>query len=128
MKKFFYFFILLLGVSQFAIAEPNIQWGVTIASGGMPPPAVRYEPLPSPRPSQVWVRGYWAWDGNDYRWVAGHWERARSGYVYVQPEWVEGPRGWEFRRGGWEGGGRRERDDSPKPGHCPPGHRKKGES
>jgi hypothetical protein len=53
-----------------AIAEPTIQWGITISSGGTPPPAVRYEPLPPPRPSQIWVRGYWAWDGNDYRWVA----------------------------------------------------------
>ena len=106
--------LLTIAVSQSinASAEANIQWGVMISSGGMPPPAVRYEPLPPPRPSQVWVRGYWAWDGIDYRWVAGHWERARSGYVYVQPEWVEGPRGWEFRRGGWVGNGVAERLDA----------------
>jgi len=112
-------------------AEPSIQWGVTISSGGAPPPAVRYEPIPPPRASQVWVRGYWAWDGNDYHWVPGRWERARVGYVYVQPEWVHHPEGWQFRQGGWHSGeGRghdRDRDDSPRRGHCPPGHRKKGE-
>ena len=117
-----------------AIAEPNIQWGITISSGGTPPPAVRYEPLPPPRPSQVWVRGYWAWDGNDYRWVPGRWERARVGYVFVQPEWIQSPQGWQFQQGGWQDDQRRGRDrhrepdreDSPGYGHCPPGHLKKG--
>jgi hypothetical protein len=131
-----YLFVAILGsmmVQLQAYADPNIQWGITISSGSTPPPAVRYEPLPPPRQSQVWVRGYWAWDGNDYRWVPGRWERARVGYVYVQPEWTQSPEGWQFRQGGWQGGeGRtrdhdRDREDSHRRGHCPPGHRKKGE-
>ncbi len=128
-KQLFVLYLILLGIRSFAHAEPNIQWGITISSGGMPPPAVRYEPLPPPRPSHVWVQGYWAWDGNDYRWVPGRWERARAGYVYVQPAWRQSPEGWEFRQGGWQGGEglRRDRDDGPGRGHCPPGHRKKGD-
>ncbi len=132
MKKcLFVIALVLIATQRPAIAKPTIQWGVTISSGGAPPPAVRYEPLPPPRQSQVWVRGYWAWDGNDYRWVPGRWERARVGYVYVQPEWIHSPEGWQFRQGGWQGGeGRRrdrDREDSHRHGHCPPGHRKKGD-
>ncbi|MCX7215808.1 MAG: YXWGXW repeat-containing protein [Burkholderiales bacterium] len=134
MKKCLFAITLILVATQCpAIAEPTIQWGVTISSGGTPPPAVRYEPLPPPRQSQVWVRGYWGWDGTDYRWVPGRWERARVGYVYVQPEWIQSPDGWQLRQGGWQGGeGRnrdhdREREDSQRRGQCPPGHRKKGD-
>jgi hypothetical protein len=136
MKKcLFVIALVLIATQRPAIAEPTIQWGVTISSGGAPPPAVRYEPLPPPRQSQVWVRGYWAWDGNDYRWVPGRWERARIGYVYIQPEWIQSPEGWQFRQGGWQGGEGRARDhdrdhdreDSHRRSHCPPGHRKKGE-
>ncbi len=119
--------LLLITTHEAVIAESNIQWGVTISSGGTPPPAVRYEPLPPPRPAHVWVRGYWAWDGNDYRWVPGRWERARVGYVYVQPEWMQSPQGWQFRQGGWQDDQGRDRDDSHKRDHCPPGHRRKGD-
>ena len=119
--------LLLITTHEAVIAESNIQWGVTISSGGTPPPAVRYEPLPPPRPAHVWVRGYWAWDGNDYRWVPGRWERARVGYVYVQPEWMQGPQGWQFRQGGWQDDQGRDREDSHKRNHCPPGHRRKGD-
>jgi len=131
-KKYSFAIALILVATQCpAIAEPSIQWGITISSGSAPPPAVRYEPPPPPRPAHVWVHGYWAWDGNDYRWVPGRWERARVGYVYVQPEWIQSPEGWQFRQGGWQGGeGRRrdlDREDSHRHGHCPPGHRKKGD-
>lgn len=107
-----------------AHADPNVSWDVTISSGTPPPPVVRNEASPSPRPSHVWVQGYWGLHGNDYTWVPGRWEPARRGYVYVQPQWREGPRGWEFREGGWREGGRSSSDG---PGHCPPGHRRKGE-
>lgn len=126
-KSIFIIILATTSLQTYVFAEPSIEWGITISSGNAPPPAVRYEPLPPPRPSHVWVRGYWAWDGNDYRWVAGHWEPARVGYVYVQPEWIQSPRGWEFRRGGWEGDEGRERGESRRDGRCPPGHRKKGE-
>ena len=109
---------LLLSVAGLTQADPNISWGVTISSG-TPPPPIRYEPMPPPRPAFVWLQGYWGWQGGHYGWVPGRWERERPGYAYAQPPWVEGPRGWEFRPGGWHGGG-------PGAGHCPPGQRKKG--
>ncbi len=91
MKKcLFVIALVLIATQRPAIAEPTIQWGVTISSGGMPPPAVRYEPLPPPRQSQVWVRGYWAWDGNDYR----------STGVDTEPRGVAISAGW---LAGWRG-------------------------
>ncbi|MCE2867396.1 MAG: YXWGXW repeat-containing protein [Burkholderiaceae bacterium] len=126
-KSLIAFCLMMIATHRPTLAEPSIQWGVTISSGGPPPPVVRYEPLPPPRPAHVWVHGYWAWDGNDYRWVPGRWERARVGYVYVQPEWIQSPEGWQFRQGGWQGGKGRDREDSHKRDHCPPGHRRKGD-
>ena len=122
-KSLIAFCLMMIATHRPTLAEPSIQWGVTISSGGPPPPVVRYEPLPPPRPAHVWVHGYWAWDGNDYRWLPGRWERARVGYVYVQPEWIQSPEGWQFRQGG-KG---RDREDSHKRDHCPPGHRRKGD-
>ena len=126
-KSLIAFCLMMIATHRPTLAEPSIQWGVTISSGGLPPPVVRYEPLPPPRPAHVWVHGYWAWDGNDYRWLPGRWERARVGYVYVQPEWIQSPEGWQFRQGGWQGGKGRDREDSHKRDHCPPGHRRKGD-
>jgi hypothetical protein len=122
MRKQYVYFVLLSSMMSFAAlshADPNISWGVTISSG-TPPPPVRYEPMPPPRPAFVWLQGYWGWNGGGYVWVPGRWERERPGYAYAQPQWIEGPRGWEFRPGGWHGGG------GPGAGHCPPGQRKKG--
>ncbi len=112
-----------------ALAYSPLDWSVTISSGMPPPPVVRYEPVPMARPGQVWVRGYWNWGGQAYVWVPGHWVSARVGQVYVQPAWREGPDGWQLRRGGWHRGGPEfyEGPGRGGPGHCPPGHRKKGE-
>ncbi len=132
--RFSWFCALVVG-SVFTIqtqADSDIQWGVTISSGMRPPPVVRHEPVPPPRPAFVWVQGYWGWNGNAYVWLPGRWEPARPGYVYVQPNWQQGPRGWELHQGGWhaqgphhaERGHGRERGG---PDNCPPGHRRKGE-
>lgn len=103
-------------------AEPNISWGITI-TGGTPPPVVRHEPVPPPRAGQVWIQGYWGWQGGAHVWIPGRWERARTGYVYVDPVWREGPRGWELHPGGWKAGNP---GQGKRAGHCPPGQQKKG--
>ncbi len=127
MRKQVLYSALLLSMLSFAglaHADPNISWGVTISSG-TPPPPVRYEPMPPPRPAYIWLQGYWGWNGSAYVWVPGRWERERPGYVYAQPRWVEGPRGWELHQGGWHGGPGGQGGPGG-PGHCPPGQRKKG--
>ncbi len=121
--------IIVFGAVAAVQADPDIHGSVTISSGTPPPPVVRQEPLPPPRPSFVWVQGYWSLSNHRYEWVPGRWERARAGFVYVQPEWREGPGGWEFRQGGWRNDvSDREQDhDRDSRSHCPPGHRRKGE-
>ena len=44
----------------------------------VPPPAVRYEPVPPPRPGYVWTPGYWAWRDNHHVWVSGTWVAGSS--------------------------------------------------
>jgi len=124
MKKFFTLASLAIAAIMTAHAEPSVSWDVTISSGTPPPPVVRNEPVPPPRPSQIWVQGYWGWNGNAYAWMPGRWEAVRPGYVYVQPEWREGPRGWELHQGWRARDADRGRGG---PGDCPPGHRRKGE-
>ncbi len=94
MKRLAILGLLLAAALPAAYAGPDISWGVTISSGGMPPPPVRYDPMPAPRSGYVWVEGYWNWNGGAYVWVPGRWLRARSGYEYTQPQWQEGPKGW----------------------------------
>ncbi len=113
--------ISLLAGASLVHADPNVSWGVTISSG-FPPPPVRYEPMPPPRPAHVWLEGYWGWNGGAYVWVPGRWARERPGYVYSQPQWREGPNGWQLQPGGWRG----HQGPQGGPGHCPPGQRKKG--
>lgn len=132
MRKFLSAIAVAAVFASSAHADPDISWGVTISSGMPPPPAVRYEPPPPPRPAYVWLQGYWGWSGVAYVWVPGRWEAARPGYVYVQPRWQQVPRGWQLQQGGWrvaESGGPGRDFDRGRggPGHCPPGHRKKGE-
>jgi len=118
-----YFIFCALFHGSYALANPNISWGITITSG-TPPPVMREEPMPPPRAGYVWIPGYWNWQSGAHVWVAGRWERQRTGYVYVEPVWREGPKGWELHRGGWHSGGKgRHRQGSD---HCPPGQQKKG--
>lgn len=71
-----------------------------------PPPRVRVSvPPPPPRPrvwvapaqpGEVWLDGFWHWDGAQWVWVDGHWELPpEPGAIWVGPEvaggqWVPG--------------------------------------
>ena len=119
----------LLAISTCSQANSALDWSVTISSGMPPPPVLRYEPMPVARPGHLWVQGFWDWNGVAYVWVPGRWIIARAGYSYVQPAWREGPHGWDLRRGGWHRSGPDfdDRSSGRGAGHCPPGHRRKGE-
>ena len=121
--------VCLLVMSTVSQAQSALDWSVTISSGMPPPPVLRYEPMPVARPGHLWVQGFWDWNGVAYVWVPGRWIIARAGYSYVQPAWREGPHGWDLRRGGWHRSGPDFDDRSSErgAGHCPPGHRRKGE-
>jgi YXWGXW repeat-containing protein len=87
---------------------------------GSPPPPVRVEAVPVPRPGYVWAPGYWAWDGHRHTWFAGHWEAERANEHYVAAGWVNTPGGWRFVPAHWE------RSDRGRDAFCPPGQAKKG--
>jgi len=68
---------------------------------GTPPPAVLVEPAGPPRHGQVWVPGYWRWNGNKHVWVKGHYITARHGYRYVPDQWAEVNGRWVYHPGHW---------------------------
>lgn len=81
-----------------AQAHGGLSIGVVI---GSPPPPPRYQPLPPPRPGQLWSPGYWAWDGYRYVWLEGRWLAARPGYAYVPGRWEQRPGGWMYYGERW---------------------------
>lgn len=93
--------IILSSTSLNTFARSNVDVGIFIGSA---PPPVRYESMPPPRAGNVWVPGYWNWNGRRHTWVNGHWERARPGYVYVNPSWQRTDRGWHLSHGEWRRG------------------------
>jgi hypothetical protein len=93
--------ILLSATSFTASARTNIDFDIFI---GNPPPPARHEVIPAPRAGNVWIPGFWDWNGRRHTWVRGHWERARTGYVYEKPQWQQTDRGWHLARGEWKQG------------------------
>jgi hypothetical protein len=83
----------------------------------VPPPPPRAEPRPGKRPGEVWVPGYWSWNGREHVWVAGHYTARRVGYVWAPATWVQVGGRWEFREGNWARPGNACRD-SDRDGIC----------
>ena len=55
----------------------------------------------SPGYGQVWIDGYWNWNGYEWVWVGGRWETEQSGYVYVQPYYDYSGSSYNYRPGYW---------------------------
>jgi hypothetical protein len=69
------------------------------------PPAPREEASGvAPVPGEVWLSGYWNWNGNRYEWIAGHWSAPRPGQHWVAHQWVRQGDGWRMKPGHWENG------------------------
>jgi WXXGXW repeat (2 copies) len=82
------------------VGSPNARW-ITKT----PPPAPYTEsPPPKPHPADVWVAGYFKWDGRDFEWVPGHWMAPPPGTRdWVPGAWSERADGkWEFVDGHWQ--------------------------
>ena|GEM_PF-6241375 len=75
--------------------------GQTYLVRGFPPAPLR-EPMPAAtKPGQVWLDGYWDWNGTEWQWRAGRWVTNRPGYVYVSPYYDYGYEGYTYRTGYW---------------------------
>jgi hypothetical protein len=71
-------------------------------------------PAPTPVPSSlqniaeadtdrnVWIGGFYRWNGSEYLWVPGHREKPpHAGAVWVNGRWVHGRSGWYWVEGYW---------------------------
>ena len=82
-----------------AFSQVNITFGA-------PPPPVRYEAVPAPRPGYVWAPGHWRLVNDQHAWVPGQWQQARAGYRYVPDSWerqtVSGRDQWRYQPSRWD--------------------------
>jgi hypothetical protein len=62
------------------VGEPTTEY-----VSGMPPDPLYEQEPPSPGDGEVWIDGYWHWNGEEWVWVGGRWEQEQEGYVYVEP-------------------------------------------
>jgi hypothetical protein len=85
--------LLLAGSSLFFGTVPG---SAAVVPG--PPPPVRIQPVPVPRPGFTWVPGYYHPLGSRWAWHGGYWARA----PYPHARWVA-PRyyGGRYHRGYW---------------------------
>lgn len=81
------------------VVQPQQPPGVVMVA----PPRVRFERRPRMAPpGQVWVPGYWNWNGQQHVWVQGHFEaQPRPNAVWVQPRWGRRGRQWIMTPGQW---------------------------
>jgi hypothetical protein len=84
-----------------AAARTEVDFFVNV-----PPPALRYEPVPAPRAGWVWVPGFWDWRQGRHFWVRGHYVRHRPGYYYEPARWVDEGGRYSYHRPGWRPGDR----------------------
>ena len=89
--------LLLLGVSATGCAAHS---GVIVRYGPPRPPVEVVTLRPGPR--YVWVPGFYAYRGSNYRWVPGTWvlpPRGRT--VYVPGHWAPRHGGYFWTEGRW---------------------------
>lgn len=68
------------------------------------PPAPYVEVIPQRMfADQIWLPGYWAWQGGRHHWMAGRWQAPPRGHSnWVGNRWIQEPgRGWRFEHGRW---------------------------
>ena len=67
----------------------------------MPPPPPVNEIKPHHTGGQIWIPGYWNWNGKTFVWQAGHFDHERRGAVYVPATWIPAGKGWALVPGHW---------------------------
>jgi len=66
-----------------------------------PVPQVEVVGVP-PISGQIWIGGFWGWEGGRHVWHAGHWDNPRPGYHWVPHTWVREGNGWRMHEGHWD--------------------------
>jgi len=66
------------------------------------PPPEQAETQGAPPPGQVWVKGYWHWNGARHVWQPGHWAAPpQTGMIYEPARWENRNGRWFFNDGRW---------------------------
>lgn len=70
----------------------------------VPPPPTRVEAHGmSPGAGQVWINGFWGYEGGRHVWHDGHWEKPpRPNAHYIEPRWDRKGSQYAFREGHWK--------------------------
>lgn len=88
------FFPAILFASSLAMAAPSpadaqirLDLGdLTVhVTNSSPPRYVRYERRGRQRNNQMWIKGYWHYNGNRWVWIFGRWEDRRNDRVWIHP-------------------------------------------
>jgi len=80
---------------------------MTVAPGEVevataPPPPQVENPGPPPVAGNVWVPGFWQWNGHRHAWIRGHWAAPpQVGMVYDPARWESRAGHWYFHDGRW---------------------------
>jgi hypothetical protein len=68
-----------------------------------PPATLETGPnVPASTEDEIWVPGYWGWEGGRYVWVAGFWRLPQPRWVWVPAHYIWTPRGCLFTQGYWD--------------------------
>lgn len=70
----------------------------------VPPPPLQAEAYGvSPGPGNIWIGGYWGYDGGRHVWHPGRWEKPpRPKAHYIAPRWERKGDRYAFRDGRWK--------------------------
>jgi hypothetical protein len=70
----------------------------------VPPPPLQVEPYGvSPGPGNVWITGYWGYEGGHHVWHAGRWEKPpHPNAHYIPARWDRKGNQYAFRDGHWK--------------------------
>jgi hypothetical protein len=92
--------VLALSSPACVVAEsPPPDRGVVVA--GPPPDPIAEARPPAPAPRDVWVPGYWHWNGMQYTWIPGHWESPHPGARWHAPRYSFTDGTYRYEPGSW---------------------------
>jgi len=78
----------------------GVAYNETVVPVAPPPARVEYYGV-APLPGQIWIGGYWGWNGGRHVWAPGYWQTPRPGYRWTPHRWEQAPGGWRERPGYW---------------------------
>lgn len=90
-----------LGLTACVVAPLPGYYGGEVVGVAPPPPQVEYYGAP-PLGGQIWLNGYWGWNGGRHHWVPGQWSAPRPGHRWHPHRWDRAQGGWRERPGHWE--------------------------